>query len=100
MDCKINNDTIVKAGQANLTCDMIDSIAILNLETDTRHTLNAMGVKIWCLLQEPISVDRIVQTIMGEYEVPRKICEQDIFEVLQKLYQSKIITLVKGTLEP
>jgi len=60
----------------------------LNPKTGSTHTLNSMGSRIWDLLKKPTKVGHLVDILMNEYEVSRKVCERDTLKIVSELYLS------------
>ena len=54
-------------------------------------TLNEVGVSIWNLLQNDVTVDEIVQGILAEYEVEESVAREDVAEFLDVLREHNIL---------
>lgn len=87
---KLRNLTVV-AAQNQLFSDLDGEAVILNLKTGVYHGLDAVGAKIWHLLQETRSVDDILKTLLEEYEVEPDRCMQELSVLLQELADQKLI---------
>jgi len=70
---------------------------ILHLGTGFYLTLNAVGSRIWTLVQHPVPVESIRDTLVREYDVAPGRCEEDLLQVLQDLAQHKLIEVRPGT---
>lgn len=53
--------------------------------------LNEVGVSIWKLLQDDVTVNDLVNGILDEYEVEEDIAREDIMEFLKKLSDGGIL---------
>ena len=58
---------------------------ILNLDSGMYFGLNAVGARIWNLIQEPRTVRDIRDLLLEEYEVDRERCENDLLALLDRL---------------
>ena len=55
-------------------------------------TVNEVGVSIWNMLQNEVTLDQIVQGILNEYEVEESVAREDIREFLDQLIDGGILT--------
>ena len=55
------------------------------LEFNGLITVNEVGVSLWNMLQEDVTLDDLVQGILEEYDVEEAIAREDIQEFLDKL---------------
>ena len=63
--------------------------------------LNVSAIKIWKLLEEPMSIEEIVHRVSKEYpDVSEEILENDVSETINNLHSQKLITMLgKETIE-
>ena len=92
------NSTVVVVKE-QVSADLSGEAAILNLKRGTYYGLDAVGARIWGLIQEPRVVSEIRDTILREYDVEPKRCEEDIFVLLGELLSHGLIE-VKGEKAP
>lgn len=93
---KLRNLTVV-AAKDQLSSDLNGEAVILNLQTGVYHGLDAVGARIWHLLQETRTVDDILKTLLEEYEVEPDRCQQELLALLQKLADQKLIEVRSET---
>lgn len=62
------------------------------LEFNGLITVNEVGVTLWKMLQEEVSVEQLVQGVLAEYEVEESVAREDIQEFLDKLTKAGILT--------
>ena len=60
------------------------------LEFNGLITVNDVGVDIWNMLQEEVTMDELVQGILNEYDVEEEVARNDIQEFLDKLIEGGI----------
>src|SRR2546426_12791479 len=77
--------SIVVAIRDQVSADLAGEAAILNLKSGVYYGLNAVGARIWSLIQEPKSVEDIRDAILNEYDVDPERCESDLLQLLQQL---------------
>lgn len=87
----------VVAAKDQISSDLGEEVVILNLRTGVYHGLNAVGARIWNLLQEPRTVNDIKDVILNEYDVESDCCESDLLVLLQKLADEGLIEVRNET---
>ena len=74
--------------------NVIDSEAVLlNLDTGHYYILNETGCRIWELLDGQRQVSELANQICQEYEVDETQALKDVTQVLEQLYQEKLVEL-------
>ncbi len=86
--------TTVARSNGLLAAKMDHEIVMLGLEQDEYFGLDAIGSRIWELLEQPMGVAELCKQLVASYEVDTKTCQQDTLDFLQELYAAKIITIV------
>lgn len=77
-----------------VSCDVAGDAAILNLRDGVYYGLNPVGARIWELLQTPIIVGQIKNSIVEEYDVEPSTCESDLLRVLGDLHSHGLVEVV------
>lgn len=93
----ISGDSIVVAAKDQVSCDLAGEVAILDVKSGIYYGLNAVGARIWNLLQEPKVVWEVCETILEEYDVEADRGRRDILAVLQELFARGLIEICNGT---
>ena len=71
-------DTMSVMAKDVMIVDLSGEAVILNMDNWVYYGLNGMGYRVWNLIQEPMRIDEIRSTILGEYDVDFDVCEQDL----------------------
>lgn len=87
----ISKETIVAAAPEQVSCDLAGEAAILDLKSGIYYGLDAVGARIWELIQQPKAVSEIHQALLEEYEVESERCLSDLLNILQSLSDNKLI---------
>ncbi len=82
---KLSMQSTVKVAGELLSCDLLQEAAILDLRAGIYYGLNQGGAWIWSKLQEPITIQKLLDTILEEYEVDRQRCQEDLLRFLKEL---------------
>jgi hypothetical protein len=87
----LSKDSTVVVAKDQLTAELEGEAVILSLTSSSYYGLNSVGARIWSLLSEPRRVGEIRDTICREYKVEPDHCERDLFDLLGKMAEQKLI---------
>lgn len=90
------NTTIV-ASPDQVSTLLEGQAVILNLKSGMYFGLSAVGARIWGLIERPVAIIDIRDTILGEYEVDPVRCEKDILAILEDMERAGIIEVSHET---
>ena len=66
-------------------------MVLLDLSSESYFGLDAVGARIWGLLESGATVGEVLDTLMQEYEVERETLEVDVGELLDRLLEAGLI---------
>lgn len=89
-------DTVVVASQDQVASDLGGETVLLSMKTARYYGLADVGARIWALVQEPVSVAAICDTIASEYDVTPDRCEADVVKFLQELSEQGLVEVRGG----
>ena len=87
----ISLSSVVVCSEENLACDLQGEAVLLNIKSGTYFGLNAMGTRIWQLIQKPAQVSDVYQELLSEYEVQPKACMEELLGFLRQLLANDLI---------
>ena len=87
----ITLDSVVRPSSTQVSSDLGGEAVILDLNQSVYHGLDAVGARIWELLQKGTSVREIRDTMLQEYDVTPEQCEQDLLNLLQQMAENGLI---------
>jgi hypothetical protein len=87
----VSGDSTVVAAKDQVSSDLGGEVAILDLKAGVYYGLDAVGARIWSLIQEPRTVNEIRNILLEEYEVQPERCERDLLVLLQRLADEGLI---------
>src|SRR5437867_10538249 len=76
--------------------DLAGELVLLNLSTGVYFGLDAVGSRIWGLIDGGRSAAEIVGTLTAEYEVAADTCEADLSRFLEALRDNELVELDDG----
>ena len=75
------------------TTDLDGEKVMMDLEKGQYFALNSVASRIWEVIQSPISINQVVDTLLEEYEVEREECEKSVLEFVQGLEHASLISV-------
>jgi len=93
MGREVRTDTVVVVSQDQASCDLGKETVLLHLKTGAYYGLNAVGARIWNLIQEPRTVSEVRDAIVGEYDVEPERCERDVLALLKRLTREGLVEI-------
>jgi len=88
-DFPITNDIAVAPGVREVSSE--DGAVLLDIEQGICFSLNPVGLKIWELLKQGRSLDRIIDTLEHDFPVPRDQLLSDATEFIAALEAKHLI---------
>ena len=82
---------IISQTPDQIASELEGEAVILNLDSGTYYGLNEVGARIWQLIQQPCTFDKILRTLLAEYDVQPEACEQDLTKILAEMKDACLI---------
>jgi Coenzyme PQQ synthesis protein D (PqqD) len=86
-------ETKVAVSNSQVSTDLGDEIAILNLDSGVYSGLSDVGACVWNLIDEPKTVAQIHESILSQYEVTSETLFNDLTAFLNQLADAGLICL-------
>lgn len=78
---------------ADLSSDSLESIVILSLKDGMYYELKEVAARVWSFIQQPCSIQDVVDKLLEEYEVDVEQCEADLIALAEDLFQRGLIEI-------
>jgi hypothetical protein len=75
-----------------MSADLEDEIVVLSIDNGRYYNLNEVASRIWALVERPISVAALIDCLVGEFEVDRAICQEEVFADLRGVSGASAMT--------
>lgn len=85
--------TVLVRSPDQVSGDLDGKIVLLSIENGEYYNMNEVGSRIWALLEKPMTVATLVETLLAEFEVTRAQCEQEALAFLEQLRQDKLLKI-------
>lgn len=83
--------TVIRRGQDHVETRVGDQTMMMSVAHGKYYALEAVAQRIWDLLEEPATVDALVDALVAEYDVPRAQCAADVATFLTDLEGNGLI---------
>ena len=80
-----------RIGKDVVSRDLDGEVVILNLRTGIYFGLDPVGTKIWQLIVKRRSLQKVLDSLLEEYEVPETRCADDLLEFVARLQENELI---------
>lgn len=87
----LSSDTILVAADNQVSCDLDNEAALLNLTSGVYYGLDPMGAYIWKLVQSPTTLGELRQRLLTEYQVDEKVLQSDLFTFVNEMAAAGLI---------
>ena len=69
-------------------------VVMMSVDQGQYFGLNSVGSHIWNLLETPMTVERLCQSLMERFEVDESQCQSEVARFLDDVVERKIVTVV------
>ena len=101
MKTKITKASVLAISQNQVSADLSsgpsgDVVIILDLKDGVYYELNETAARVWELIQQPCSVEVILNTLLEEYDVDARQCEADLLALTADMVKQGIVEITDG----
>jgi len=89
-------ESTVVVAKEQTSCDLGGEAAILDMKHGIYYGLDAVGARIWSLIQVETTVAQICDALTAEYEVEPDRCRADVMALLEDLVSHHLIEVLDG----
>ncbi len=83
--------TVVVRRPELIFTEIDNDIIILSIANSKYYGADSVGRRIWILIDQPIPISDICNTLLKEFAVDRQTCERETLEFLQQLLSEQLI---------
>jgi coenzyme PQQ synthesis protein D (PqqD) len=74
----LTSDSLITLAKNQQSCDLAGEMAIVNFDNGVYYGLDPTGARIWNLLREPSTIDKLCDVLAGVFDVDRSTLESDV----------------------
>jgi hypothetical protein len=90
---RISINTVITRNAEIVTADMDSETVMMSIDTGKYYNLGKTGSIIWGMLETPLSVESLVNSLLDKYDVGREQCEKEVLSFLKDTYKEGLITI-------
>jgi hypothetical protein len=90
----LSGGTVVVVSPEQLSADLADEAAILNLTSGQYYTLDRVGATIWRFVHEPRTIAEIEARVAAEYDVDGERCASDVATLIDALRAEGLVRVM------
>lgn len=91
MDTMIAKDTVIERNKQILTTTIEDRLVMMNIEKGNYLGMNAMGKKIWEMIEKPRTVESLCSDLLKQYDIDLEPCFTKVTCFLEQLDKAGLI---------
>ena len=90
----IEMPTVITQTGPVVSADVDDGEKVMmSVEQGMYYGVDAVGSRIWELIEHPVSVSQLCDTLQEEFDVSCVICQQDVLNFLRELQKDALIEI-------
>jgi hypothetical protein len=90
----ISLETRVRPNPDLLSSELEGEAVILDLSSGVYFGLNAVGARIWELIQDGRDLRAVRATLLEEFDVPPDRCEADLMQLVRRMAANGLVNVV------
>ena len=92
-----NTQDTFYAVQTHVFSRLADEAVILNMDKGVYYGLNAVGARVWELIQTPQTLSALCAAVTDEYAVDPEQCRQDIQTLLAEMQAQGLVAVSEAS---
>jgi hypothetical protein len=86
-------DVIVRKAGVD-AADMDGEIVMMDIDRGKYYCFNSVGSRIWELIEKPLSVMVVIDTLLKEFDVNAEICQEEVLSFLGRVQNEELFTVL------
>ena len=88
---KVSPSTVISRNLDVPFSQLDDELLAIDAQAGYLYSLNETAGRVWDLIAEPTSFEKICQQLLSEYAVDESTCQQEVVKLLQGLIDAGLI---------
>jgi hypothetical protein len=85
--------TVVQRSQEPVTTSLDEELVMLDLRQSRYFGVDAIGHRVWDLMEQPVSVSDLCAALEREFDVTPNQCRNDVLAFLEQLREADLIEI-------
>lgn len=66
-------------------------MALLSIKNGAYYGMDPVGSRVWELIAQPVRTSAVCETLLGEFNVEKSVCERQVLTFLQQLADADLL---------
>ena len=93
MSSNISLQQTIQRNESFIEAPIDNDIVLMSIENGKYYGLDAVASRVWTLLEQPISLQEVIDTLMQEYDVEREQCEAEMWVFIEHLFDENALVV-------
>lgn len=93
MDTELLSERTFQRSEGLLAAETGDELLMMSVELGLYFNLNAVGSRIWALLEKPRTLQEMAAVLLDEYEVSAQTVDTELRTFLSALHQRELLII-------
>ncbi|MYD86900.1 MAG: PqqD family protein [Acidobacteria bacterium] len=85
--------TVVQRNEAIVFTEIDDIVVMMDVDEGRYYELDAIGARIWALIESGATVTAICDALEQDYEVAPEVCRRDVLDFVAEAHRCGVIRL-------
>lgn len=90
-DSTIENNSMLSVPEHVLARKVGGETVLLNLTSEQYYGLDGVGSRLWELIEEGMTFDEVIMTLVNEYDIDRETLMEDVQAVVSNLVRRGLL---------
>ncbi len=90
---EITIETVISQIEEIVASDIDGETVMMSVENGKYYGLDDIGSRIWELIERPVKVSDLNNTLIERYDIDRETCERDVLKFLNGLDDDRILAV-------
>lgn len=92
-DPAISDMCIISRAPDVIATELDGDAVLMSIARGQCYGFDAIGTRIWSMIERPMPVGEVLATLLDEYEVPPETCRRDVTRLLAELAREQLIVI-------
>ncbi len=92
----IESSSVFVHAPGQVSSELDGETVMMSIENGKYYGMDRIGTRIWSLIENPNSIKEVCRVLRAEFNVSPEECEKDVTELLQRLLDQRLVTLVSA----
>ena len=87
---------LISRHQDQVSCNLEELVVLLSVQSGKYYHMNAVGSRIWELLQAPQTLKTLCDLLVDEFDISLEQCQDEVQEFIAYLQSNHLVKLTEA----